>query len=555
SVGNHAGLGYDLDTMISLFDVHGQGGGSVTVGALTWTYTTNLVGAGGDIAGDPTNGFTIVMNGGMASGLAGTPALTPPENLSATSGESIVWLDWDDSPNPALAGYNLYRSLATSGPFVELATNVTASDYQDTNVVNGTVYYYVATLFTTSGTESAISGVVTGTPMDATPPSAPAGLMASAIDRRVSLDWENNTESDLSHYNLYRSTTPGGPYALVISNALLSASADTTVSNGVTYFYVVTAVDGAGNESAASPEVSALPLAFPSGTMPGSLTADAVGFLRIDLAWTDPYGTETHFLVQRAGDSNFTVNLTNFFVSANTTNMTDNTVFPAMTYYYRVAASNDGGLSAFSPVASADTPTYLGGNLVVYYDFEGDFDDHPDAGVNPDDLVHVTGGGLTNDVSPGAKDSTQAYAFDNNISYQTAQTDAWSPDLASGNAYTIMFWFKGDEQLQNNNNTRLVTVRFRPEGGGAPQPAFQVEGFGQGSANIDTRLVDPLAGGWFTPAAVGVLGNDGDPSNDTWHHIAFVISNSGSPGNNFAYAETYVDGVSVGISERASSTG
>ncbi|MEM7392837.1 MAG: LamG-like jellyroll fold domain-containing protein, partial [Verrucomicrobiota bacterium] len=123
-------------------------------------------------------------------------------------------------------------------------------------------------------------------------------------------------------------------------------------------------------------------------------------------------------------------------------------------------------------------------------------------------------------------------------------------------AYTIMFWFKGDDLLQNNNNTRLVTVRYRPDGSGAADPAFQIEGFGQGSPNgMDTRLNVPGAGLWFSPDAAGGLGNDGNPANDTWHHIAFVLSNSGSPGNNFAYSQTYVDGVSVGLNEHATSTG
>ncbi|MEM7394599.1 MAG: hypothetical protein AAF492_19870, partial [Verrucomicrobiota bacterium] len=198
ALGNFAPLAYELDTVVSLLDVHTQESGSVTEGTLTWRYAGNLVGSVGDIAGDPTNGYTIVVNDIAGTGLRGVPALSPPENLSATSGEFIVWLDWDDSANPALMGYNLYRSLSPSGPFLELVTDLVTSDYTDTNVINGTDYYYVATMVTTSGLESGSSGMAIGMPRDATAPAIPLDLAATAIDRSVSLNWQNNTEPDLS---------------------------------------------------------------------------------------------------------------------------------------------------------------------------------------------------------------------------------------------------------------------------------------------------------------------------------------------------------------------
>ena len=43
------------------------------------------------------------------------------------------------------------------------------------------------------------------------------------IAPKVVLDWANNTETDLAGYNVYRSTTSGGPYAKV-NPSLVSAS-------------------------------------------------------------------------------------------------------------------------------------------------------------------------------------------------------------------------------------------------------------------------------------------------------------------------------------------
>jgi fibronectin type 3 domain-containing protein len=59
-------------------------------------------------------------------------------------------------------------------------------------------------------------------------------------------------------YKVYRTTTSGGPYTELGSNLDASASfTDNSANSGVTYYYVVTAVDSLGNESAYSNQVSA----------------------------------------------------------------------------------------------------------------------------------------------------------------------------------------------------------------------------------------------------------------------------------------------------------
>jgi len=95
---------------------------------------------------------------------------------------------------------------------------------------------------------------------DTTPPAAPTGLFATGGDGVVTLDWDDNSEPDLSGYNVHRATSSGGPYSQ-INGALVSSSgySDSEVANGTTYFYVVTAVDSSGNESADSGESSATP--------------------------------------------------------------------------------------------------------------------------------------------------------------------------------------------------------------------------------------------------------------------------------------------------------
>lgn len=92
------------------------------------------------------------------------------------------------------------------------------------------------------------------------PPATPTGLTATADHKRVELTWDANSESDLAGYRLYRSQQSGGSYQLVASlDAADTAYSDTGLHNDQTYYYVLTAMDTGGLESAASSEVSAVP--------------------------------------------------------------------------------------------------------------------------------------------------------------------------------------------------------------------------------------------------------------------------------------------------------
>ena len=75
----------------------------------------------------------------------------------------------------------------------------------------------------------------------------------------VDLSWDASTSQDVSGYNIYRSTTSGGPYAKI--NSVLDPNTvytDAGVSDGATYYYVTTAVDTSGRESVYSNETQAI---------------------------------------------------------------------------------------------------------------------------------------------------------------------------------------------------------------------------------------------------------------------------------------------------------
>jgi hypothetical protein len=214
--------------------------------------------------GGVLDAFAAVQGGG--SGDTTPPAV--PTGLGATGGDGVVSLDWNDNGETDLAGYRVYRSTSSGGPYSAVGGLQGASAYADTSVSNGTTYYYVVTAEDTSGNESAASSQASATPVatpDTTPPAAPTGLSATAGDATVSLDWASNGEGDLAGYRVYRSTSSGGGYVDVSGLIGASAYTDNAVSNGTTYYYVVTAEDDSGNESGNSAEASATPQGTPGG--------------------------------------------------------------------------------------------------------------------------------------------------------------------------------------------------------------------------------------------------------------------------------------------------
>jgi hypothetical protein len=80
----------------------------------------------------------------------------------------------------------------------------------------------------------------------------------SVSQHTVGLSWDPST-SQVSGYNVYRGTTSGGPYSRINSSLDANTSfSDATVSGGITYYYVTTAVDSAGDESSYSNQVQAV---------------------------------------------------------------------------------------------------------------------------------------------------------------------------------------------------------------------------------------------------------------------------------------------------------
>jgi hypothetical protein len=209
------------------------------------------------------------------------PVPAPIVSVEARVTESGVELTWPapagsatGEPMPTVTGYRIYRAEIHPGALSSSPQDLSpgkpeahaallgfseSNSYRDTSVVfDHTYVYIVRSVIRVDGAEleSSDSQSVTVTPRDVFPPAAPQGLVAAVLPGStpgtvlVDLSWSINLETDLAGYRVYRGEQEGTRGELVTPDLLPTpALRDTSVDPGHRYWYTVTAVDRAGNES------------------------------------------------------------------------------------------------------------------------------------------------------------------------------------------------------------------------------------------------------------------------------------------------------------------
>jgi len=118
-------------------------------------------------------------------------------------------------------------------------------------LANGSEYEEVAGTFMLFGDPAMVLKV----PM----PTVPSGVGVSVQDGVVRVSWSQAQDCDgaaAAGYNLYRGTTPGGPYEKVNAELITGTGYSDPGATSGTWYYVVSSVDGGGVESVKSAELS-----------------------------------------------------------------------------------------------------------------------------------------------------------------------------------------------------------------------------------------------------------------------------------------------------------
>jgi alpha-tubulin suppressor-like RCC1 family protein/fibronectin type 3 domain-containing protein len=265
--------------------------------------------------------------------------LTSVSALADTDSVNLSWMGADGTDS-----YSIYRAVYSGGPYVEIGATITENGFEDTNVINGTAYYYVVkgvNIYGESSYSNEVNGVV------ALAPTAVANIEAESSTDHVTLYWD--LVAGAKKYNVYRSAESEGNYVKIASNVTTETYTDYSPVNGITYYYVLTAVNDYG-ESSYSDEVYSTVEQAPE--MPNQLIASSSDST-IHLSW-DAVAGGLSYNVYRSTELNGTY--TKIGSNIETTAYSDHNASAGTIYYYTVAAVNYYGESTYASVASCVVP-------------------------------------------------------------------------------------------------------------------------------------------------------------------------------------------------------
>jgi len=265
-----------------------------------------------------------------------TTLLGVPTGVTATANsESSITISW--SSVTSATGYYIYRS-TNGNAYDSVGTSATTS-YTDTGLSSGTMYYYKVVAYNSGETGNQSSYTYA-----TTPPSVPTSVTAVANSvSSITVSWSSVTGA--TGYYIYRSESADGTYAQVGTYTTATSYTNTYLSSGTTYYYKVAARNNGGIGTQSSYAYAITPPGTPT------VTATANSESSITVSWGSVIGA-TEYYIYRSTNSYYNYDSIG---TSETTSYTDNSLLAYTTYYYKVAAYNNGGTSNQSSYAFTTT--------------------------------------------------------------------------------------------------------------------------------------------------------------------------------------------------------
>jgi fibronectin type 3 domain-containing protein len=331
------------------------------------------------------------------------------------------------------------------------------------------------------------------------PPQAPTAPAATPGNTQVTLTWAASPGA--GSYNVKRSTINGGPYGIVAAGVTATSHIDTGLTNGTTYYYVVTALSGTC-ESGNSPQVPGLPsgggggtnnAAFVSQSVPASMTTGQTTSVTVTMnnSGTTTWSAGTYSLGSQnpAGNANWGVSQVNL---SSPVSPGSNAAFT-----FNVTAPAAAGTYNFQWQMQQNGAGYFGG-------------------LSTNVAVSVTGGGGggTNNASfvsqsvPGSMTTSQTVAA--SITMSNTGTTTW----------TAGTYYLGSQNPQGNATwgTNLVSLPASVSPGSQATFAFNITAPATaGTYNLQWQMFQSgvgYFGGLSTNVAVTVTGGGGSGVDD-----------------------------------------
>ena len=268
--------------------------GAWTAGTVTWSADATQMTFAAGVLLDATTAYRVLVNATARDGSdPGNPFATT-DSWQFTTG-SIA-----DRTPPTIQTVAASPTTQVAGADVSIGADVTddigvasvsarvvgpSFDANLTMVSDGGVAWYANRSYATPGSYSVVVWAIDGTGNAASrsaafsisppPIPAPTGVVVHVLgDGTIHVIWSPVAGGTIAGYNVYRGLSENGPFTKLTATPVSSSGplfyVDREAQPGVTYYYVVTAVDVGGNESPQSTPAS--------GGLPGTAPSQPVDY-------------------------------------------------------------------------------------------------------------------------------------------------------------------------------------------------------------------------------------------------------------------------------------
>ncbi|NVM31497.1 MAG: hypothetical protein HWN65_21845, partial [Candidatus Helarchaeota archaeon] len=286
-----------------------------------------------------------VLNEGVASAeVNGTPQdTTAPDQVTGLqvfvvyTGNKLN-LQWGDvNFTGDVKNYRIYRNSTISG--FQLIATTPNTWHNDSGLDDGISYWYKVAAIDEVPNQGNFSAAVNGTPTDQTAPAQVIGLIVSnpQTGNQLDLSWTANSEIDLKGYTIWRRNSTSTYVAIVNTTKTDNYYNDTGLTDGETYYYMISAYDEMPNWGTNSSEEFNTPTddIAPEKVTNLVVTNPHTGNT-LNLGWTASTAPDfSHYRIYRNS-----TNIANLTGSTNNI-YSDTTVTDGLVYIYEVSGVDD----------------------------------------------------------------------------------------------------------------------------------------------------------------------------------------------------------------------
>ena len=283
---------------------------------------------------------------GIASNMASAIASDVPDQVTGLTGTALpsaeINLVWTTPANNGyqITGYQIERSTdggLTYGTLVA-DTQSTAITYTDTALTVGASYNYRVAAINAVGVGT-VSGVIAVVAGDV--PNQVTLVVTAQPSSQIELTWTTPVSNGyaLSGYAIERSTDGTNWSPLTTAGAGAVSYTDSGLTNGITYYYQITAINAIGNS------LWSVAQSVVAGDVPAQvtgLTVTTISDVSLQLQWVAPadngYVIQGYMIERSTDNINWTTITTN--TQSATTTFTDANLASATDFYYKVSAVN-----------------------------------------------------------------------------------------------------------------------------------------------------------------------------------------------------------------------